>query len=134
MTQADPGQTPYAGAPYTAPAYAAAQTAPAGGSRNPLGTASLIIGVAVVLLGFVLMVVSAVVLAGGDFGVLSLINVVNTFVGGILALVGTVLGIMGVAAKNRPKVAAGIGLGACGATLVGILSSFAYTGLLTLLG
>jgi len=97
-----------------------------GGRRpgNPAGLISVILVAAALALQLVSAVVSAAVLgsAAMRYDLYGLFTTVFAVLQGLVAIAAIVLGAMGLAARDRPKALAGIGLGGGTVVLFGLLA------------
>ena len=107
-----------------APAYAP-DGAPSGSvdatpkTGNPLGVASLIVGAGALAWQLVFVFIQAFAFANYDPTTAAITSLLNLIVLAALGLTGLILGLVALSRRDRPRVAAGIGVG------LGIASTFA---------
>ena len=102
-------------------------------ARNPLGLASLIVGAIPSLLGVFFLLVQAALITSGDAQAFGAVSTASSVLSGLLGAAALILGLVALARRGASKTlaAAGIALGA--ATLVGVLGSLLYAGVLNAL-
>lgn len=123
----DPPSAAYPQNPQNAPyAPMPGQAAPPARNGNPLGLIALIVGIVLLLFGFVMMLVQGGLIAAEVYDALQTASLLNAVVSGILAAAAVVLGAVGLAQRGRPKALAGIGIGIGVAVLVSVLSGMLY--------
>jgi hypothetical protein len=120
--QPHPGQ-PYPGQHYPGQPYPAGPGAGAS-ARNIPGLVAFIAGMVLLGVQLVWSVVQALVIRGGSYEIIQVLNGVAGVVNGLLALVAVVFGLIAVLQRGRPKALGGIGLGLGLGALVGVLSGF----------
>lgn len=103
------------------------QTAVPMRTGNPLGRIALILGIVLLVFGFMMMLVQGGLIAAEVYEGLQTASVLNAVVSGLLAAAAVVLGAIGLAQRGRPKALAGIGLGIGVAVLVSVLSGMVYS-------
>lgn len=128
-----PGAAP---APYAQPGAAVAPPvqpgAPATSIRNPAGTISLAMGVALLAWQFAFLFIQATVYAGTDIGLITSMAAINLSITGLLAIGGLIVGLIGLARRDRPRVTAGIGVGLAIAGLTTLVIGLLYPLVMTL--
>ncbi len=119
--------SPYVPGPQAAPLP---QVTPA--ARNPLGTASLILGVVLLVWNVASVALQAAAIASRDMAQLGLLSLFGGILVFLVAGSALACGIAGLLVRDRPRIRAGIGTGIAAASLVGLLSSLAYSALIPL--
>jgi hypothetical protein len=121
----DPPSAAYPPNPQYAPTQG--QVSKPARTGNLLGLVALIVGVVLLMFGFVMMLVQGGLIAAEVYDALGAVSLLNTVVSGLLAAAAIVLGAVGLAQRGRPKALAGIGLGIGAAVLVSVFSGVLYS-------
>lgn len=127
-------QAPAPSAPYAGPGAPPAPAAPR--PRNNFGAVALVAGIAAIVLNFISIVNQAFQYANAmhdmsTIGTIQLTATIFMLVHGLLAVAAIVFGILGLAAKGRPKGAAGVGLGIGATALCATLGTVLYSSLIS---
>lgn len=121
------------GAQQPSPAFdePAPASRPTGSARSPLGLVSFIAGAVNVLLGTVLSfaVSATIIAAAGDYTAVGMLQLGQTVVSVLLALVAVVTGVIALLRRGAPKGFAAAGTALGGASLFGVLASVAQSAL-----
>ncbi|NYD68170.1 hypothetical protein [Agromyces atrinae] len=113
--------------PFETAAPDAASDATPARRRNAVGVAALAVGVIGVLLGAVSTFAPIGAILQGDYALVGLLSAVSLTVAVVLGLTATILGIAGLAARDRPRAAAGVGLGLGAAHLISAVLGVTYS-------
>jgi hypothetical protein len=123
--------TPHSASAYPVPTYSSpsysGESAPTKPRRNPLGVVALIVAAAAVILGFVMNLVQAGIIATGDYTVIGIITAVQTGINGFLGLAAALLGLIALLIKGAGKAFAAAGFAVGCSILVGVIGALLYS-------
>lgn len=129
---AQPGVTTYGASPYGAPerttsTASTGQIGPTAPARSPLGVVSFIVAVANIILGWVLSfaISGAIVSATDSYATVGVLQLVNSVITVLFALVSLVTGVIALLKRGAPKGLAAAGTALGGEALFGVLMGLA---------